>query len=109
VIIDAFEAEWHAVLAKDDGAAGAVRDEYLFADGLGWQGVAQAAAMLIRTYDSGWEPRFRKAVAQPDWTRSADEWQGNAVICSPATDTCRVNNTGPAVKDLANKILASAG
>jgi DNA sulfur modification protein DndB len=107
VIIDSFGTKWDAVHAGEDRAAGKLRDEYLFPHGLGWLALAQAAGQLIAEMGEGWEDAFRKAVGKFNWARSDDEWAGNAVL-RKENGTNRVNNTGPAVKDLAQKIVEQA-
>jgi DNA sulfur modification protein DndB len=109
-IIDAFSDYWGEVL-KGTKTPGEIRAEYLFPHGLGWQAITQAAGELIKSDPDAWEERFRAAVGSLDWRRQAPAWQGTAVI--PGTNaqgdpTYRVNNTAPAVKDLAAKILAAA-
>ncbi|HTA98146.1 MAG TPA: DNA sulfur modification protein DndB [Solirubrobacteraceae bacterium] len=109
VIIDAFASYWHDVLTNEPGAAGELREEYLFPHGLGWRALAQAAAELIEARGrSGWEKPFRTAVRSLDWKRTAAEWNGTAVIHDPEKETNRVNNTGPAVRQLAEMITQFA-
>ena len=105
-IIDCFTDDWERVLAGAERVAGELRDEYLFPHGLAWQALSKAAAVLIGEYGDAWEAPFRGAVAGFDWRRTASEWRGNAVIHNE--DTNRVNNTGPAINDLAEKIISRA-
>ncbi len=109
VITDVFASYWHDVLTNEPGAAGELREEYLFPHGLGWRALAQAAAELIEARGpSGWEKPFRTAVRSFDWKRTAAVWNGTAVIHDPEKKTNRVNNTGPAVRQLAEIITQSA-
>jgi DGQHR domain-containing protein len=110
IIVDAFSDYWGDVL-KGTKTPGELRTQYLFPHGLGWLAVAQAAGDLIKDDAAHWEKRFRKAIRSLDWHREAPVWQGTAVI--PGTNaegekTYRVNNTAPAVKDLASKIVSAA-
>jgi DNA sulfur modification protein DndB len=110
-IVDAFAPYWSDVLNDVPGAAGLLREEYVFPHGLGWLGLAHAAAELIREYASmgqSWEPAFEQAVQTMDWQRVAPIWEGNAVIHDPAKGTNRVNNTGPAVRQMAAMVVSSA-
>jgi hypothetical protein len=62
-IVDAFSSYWQPVLADEPGAAGQLREEYVFPHGLGWLGLARAAGKLIAEYGKdGWTLAFRKAV-----------------------------------------------
>jgi DGQHR domain-containing protein len=108
VIVDAFATYWADVLNDVDGAAGQVREDYVFAHGLGWLALAQAAANIITQHPVDWERRFRKAVKTFNWDRTDPVWTGNAVIHNPATGTYRVNNTAPAVKQLAELVTQAA-
>lgn len=107
VIVDSFTSEWEPMV-DGDKAAGDIREEFLFAHGLGWLGLAQAAAKLIEEHGEDWEDYFRKAVVNFDWRRSASVWRGNAVLKNEETGNLRVNNTGPAVQDLATKVVNAA-
>jgi DGQHR domain-containing protein len=107
-IVDPFNEYWESVIDETEGAAGALRDTYVFPHGLGWQALAEAVGTLIARYPDDWQRRFRNAVATFDWHREADEWNGNAVIHDPLSGTNRVNNTGPGVHALADKIVTAA-
>jgi DNA sulfur modification protein DndB len=108
VILGAFADQWAPVLAGEKDAAGELRERFLFPHGLGWLGLARAAADLMLTYGEEWEGRFRKAVASFDWRREAEVWSGNAVIHDPVKHTYRVNNTAPAVQALKDMIIKAA-
>ncbi len=108
MIVDVFSDDWRRVLVGEKDAPGDLREKYLFPHGLGWLGLANAAADLMLMYGEEWEDRFRAAVAQFDWRRDSDDWTGNAVIHDPAKGTYRVNNTGPAVQALAKMIVKAA-
>lgn len=109
-IINAFEPRWQQVLEEEDPTtAGLLREKFLFAHGLGWRGLASAAGQLIA--ESGrknWERAFDKGVQALDWSRDAQVWEGNAVIHDPESGKNRVNNTGPAVRGLADVVLSAA-
>ena len=109
-IVDAFADQWEPVLNDEPGAAGELREQYVFPHGLGWQGLAQAAAGVIAEYGShSWQEPFQEAVRSLDWRRTAEVWDGNAVIHDRAKGTNRVNNTGPGVRQLADEIVKRAG
>ncbi len=105
---DVFSEEWKDVMHDVDGAAGLVRETYLFAHGLSWLGLSKAASELIAEYGDGWEAHFRKAVKSFNWQRTGPEWLGNAVLYNEETEQYRVNNAAPAVKDLAARIVSKA-
>jgi DGQHR domain-containing protein len=107
-IIGAFADYWESVLAGTDGAAGELRAEYVFPHGLGWLGLAEAAAQLIVQYDDEWAERFAKAVSGFSWKRDAKPWAGTATIYNEDLKTYRVNNTRPAVNDLARTVVSKA-
>jgi len=107
-IIDSFAPYWDDVMHDVPGAGGLLREEYVFPHGLGWLGLAHAAAELMREYSHSWEEPFQKAVQAMDWKRVAPIWDGNAVIHDPAKGTNRVNNTGPAVRQLAAMVVHEA-
>jgi DNA sulfur modification protein DndB len=107
-IIDAFAPYWESVLAGDEGAAGKLRQEYVFPHGLGWLGLGEAAAQLIAQYGDEWSERFDAAVSSFSWKRDAEPWVGRATIYNEDTDSYRVNNTRPAVDDLARTVVSRA-
>lgn len=109
-IIDAFEPQWaHVVDEEHPLTAAALREEFLFPHGLGWRGLASAASQLIaKSGRGGWEKDFTRAVKALDWRRDAEVWEGTAVIHDPDGERNRVNNTGPAVRDLAAIVVAGA-
>ncbi|WP_137145092.1 DNA sulfur modification protein DndB [Mycolicibacterium sp. CR10] len=94
---------------------GDIREDYLFAFGLGQRGLARAAATLIEKSPENWDELLEKAVSEFNWKREAEEWKGNAVIHGVGKDkdgkefpTYRVNNTGPAIQNLADRIVKKA-
>jgi hypothetical protein len=90
---------------------GDVRDEYLFAFGLGQRALAKATAQLMADFPTDWMTRLAAGVGRLDWKKTAPGWQGNAVIWGTDKDgntTYRVNNTGPGITDLANRIYNEA-
>ena len=107
-IVDAFGDYWKVVLDGEPGAAGHLREEYLFPHGLGWVALAMAAAKLMVDHGGIWADAFASAVKSFNWQRSASEWTGQAVIYNEETGVYRVNNTAPAIKSLADKITAAA-
>jgi DGQHR domain-containing protein len=108
IIVDAFGDKWKPVMDEVEKAAGDLRDKYLFPHGLGWLALSKAAAEILVAHGENWEERFRKAVASFDWNRTANEWKGNAVLHDEETGSNRVNNTGPAINDLAGRIVRAA-
>ncbi len=106
-IVDAFADKWDRVLAGEEGAAGELREEYLFPHGLGWLALSEAAGRLIEQFGEDWSSRFEEAVKSFDWERIAKTWEGNAVLYNPGTGKHRVNNTAPAVKELADTIVGA--
>jgi DNA sulfur modification protein DndB len=110
VITDLFPDQRDEILEKKR-TPGDIREDYLFAFGLGQRGLARAAATLIETKPDNWDELLEKAVSEFNWKREANEWEGNAVIHGTDKDgnpTYRVNNTGPAIQDLANRIVQKA-
>jgi DNA-sulfur modification-associated len=107
-IIESFEPHWAEVLENQPGAAGELRERYVFPHGLGWVALARAAATLIREHGDQWATHFRAAVRALDWERTAEVWNGNAVIHDRTKDTNRVNNTGPAITQMAELIAPKA-
>jgi DNA sulfur modification protein DndB len=125
VIIGALP-EWQTVI---DGKAkpGDLRDKYVFAHGLGWQAIAQAAGAIIRADGEGWDQTLTDALKKINWARMAPEkdaatgqvrkdpttgdavlianpvWQGIAMV------ETRVNNTGPGIQATAKYIVGQAG
>lgn len=93
---------WQEVMGKTL-SAGAVREQYVSAHGLGWQAIAHAAAAIIRTEPDKWEQILAGSLSSIDWKRSNKAWQGVAMVGS------RVNNTGPGIRATAGYILKQAG
>lgn len=104
LIIDSF-SQWKSVLEKSDKAS-ALRREFVFPHGIGWQGIVWAAAVIAADEQkAGREPekKIRKALKSIDWKRSNPDFQNVAMAGG------RVNNTGPSVRALAGYILWKAG
>jgi DNA sulfur modification protein DndB len=102
-LIDAFAEYWAPVLKGEHGAAGKLRDRFVFPHGLGWSALTQAAAELRRTRHDGWEPAFRHAVQQLSWERTNPAWEGRATVNGV------VMNTTQNVRATAQLITAHAG
>jgi DGQHR domain-containing protein len=107
-IIAPFSHYWNSVTSGEERAAGKLRDEYLFPHGLGWLGLAEAAADLMVRYGDDWPDRFADAVTSLGWTRDDPAWVGKATIYNEDTDVYRVNNTRPAIDDLARTVVSKA-
>jgi DGQHR domain-containing protein len=104
VILEAL-TPWQEVLAGER-KPGELREEFVFAHGLGWQAIALVAAGMIREDADSWEERLTNALSAMDWRRTAPHWENVACIFTrdPITHevtSTRVNNTGPAVKTTA--------
>ena len=59
-------------------------------------------------YGDGWPARFANSVTRLGWTRSDRTWVGKATIYNEETGVYRVNNTRPAVDDLARTVVNNA-
>lgn len=106
-IVQGFDSYWQDVLDEIEGAAGDLRDSYVFPHGLGWQALARAAGTLIQEDVDAWESRFRRAVGALDWSRKAEVWIGSAVLLDEEGND-RINNTSPGVRDVASIIVNAA-
>ncbi|OBA70134.1 hypothetical protein A5641_14420 [Mycobacterium sp. 1554424.7] len=109
-ITDLFPEQRDEILEKKR-TPGQIREDYLFAFGLGQRALARAAATLIEKKPDDWDELLEKAVSEFDWKREAKEWEGNAVIHGTdkhGSPTNRVNNTGPAIQNLAERIVRKA-
>jgi DNA sulfur modification protein DndB len=102
VIVGSFAQHWDLVLAGEQGAAGRLRDRYVFPHGLGWSALTQAAADLRRASGEGWNEAFRRAIERIDWERANPEWEGKAIVKGA------VMNTTQNVRATAQYIIASA-
>lgn len=109
-IIEAFEPRWEQAVGEQHVTTpGQLREEFVFPHGLGWRALAEAAAQLIvRRGPDRWESSFSRAVGSLDWGREAEIWDGTAVIHDPDSGKNRVNNTGPAVRELAKVVVDRA-
>jgi DNA sulfur modification protein DndB len=88
-IIDAFAEHWAPVLAGEHGAAGRLRDHFVFPHGLGWSALTQAAAELRRERSGDWESAFHQAVARIKWERTNPEWEGRATVNGTVMNTAQ--------------------
>ena len=75
---------------------------YVFAYGVGWQGIAVAAAALMRHRRESWPDDLARCVRSVDW-RKGPHWAGVAMHGD------RVVNSGPAVKATAGLLLRGGG
>jgi DNA sulfur modification protein DndB len=104
LIIDSFP-QWKTVLEKS-GKAGALRKEFVFPHGIGWQAIAWAVGiMAAEERSAGRDPakKIRKVLKAIDWKRTNRDFQSVAMVGD------RVNNTGPGIRSLAGYILWKAG
>ena len=90
------------MLAGEHGAAGSLRDRFVFPHGLGWSALTQAAADLRRQQGDQWEAAFRQAVEHINWERTNADWEGRAVVNGA------VMNTTQNVRATAQYILSIA-
>ena len=80
-----------------------VREAYIHAHGVGWQGVANAVSAIISEKGpSAWEAIFENVVNQIDWNKSNSHWQGISMIGD------RMNNTSQFIRATAGYILSKA-
>lgn len=86
-VIEPFLPLWSGVLDGEHGAAGRLRDLYVFPHGLGWSALTQAAAELRRNHARDWERPFHSAVNRIDWKRTNPEWEGRATVSGSVTNT----------------------
>jgi len=80
----------------------------LFPHGLGWVALTTAAGALVGDHETNWKQLFSQAVHAFDWHRTATVWSGTIILHNPVEGTNRVNNTGPAVSQLAKQIITQA-
>jgi DGQHR domain-containing protein len=100
-LLNPFEALWQPVLDGVEKSAGALRDEYLFPHGIGWQALARALGSLMKTNPDDYAQRYTDAVDAIDWKRTGP-WEGTAMVGT------RVNNTGPGIAATTKYILQKA-
>jgi DNA sulfur modification protein DndB len=94
--------EWKDVMSGRT-KPGELREDFVYAHGIGWQAIAHAAAALIRTYPDRWAQLLRRGLVAIDWHRANQDWQGVAMVGT------RINNTGPGIRATAGYILKQAG
>src|SRR5262249_39306012 len=70
---------WQHVLA-DKVSPGLVRDQYVFAHGLGWQAQARVAASLLQQYPSSWKKMLPLYFHSVDWSRTDPVWENTACV-----------------------------
>ena len=78
------------------------KDKLVFAFGVGWQGLATAAAALIKHRPGSWKEDLKKAIKAVNW-QPGPHWNGIAM----AGD--RINNTRPGINATAGYILEAGG
>lgn len=102
-VIEPFAAAgfWEPVLVGMDGAAGELREAYVFPHGLGWQALTMAAGQLMKDFGENWRELYSTTVEAIDWKRGK-HWDGIAMSGE------RVNNTGPGIKATANHVVTRA-
>jgi DNA sulfur modification protein DndB len=103
VIVDAFAEHWASVLAGQHGAAGQLRDRFVFPHGLGWSSLTQAAADLHREHGQEWEDAFCRAVRRINWERTNPDWEGRATVNGS------VVNTNQNVRATATYVIQNSG
>jgi len=86
-IIEPFEEHWRAILSGEIGAAGRLRDKYVFPHGLGWSALTHAAADLRVQMHGDWDRAYRRAINSIDWTRTNKDWEGRATVAGTVTNT----------------------
>ena len=79
-----------------------LREEYVFAHGIGWQALAMAAAVIAEEGGASWLPKFEATLKSIDWSKTNRDWQNVCMVGD------RMNNTGPGVRSTAGYILAKA-
>jgi DNA sulfur modification protein DndB len=94
--------EWERVL-RGATSPGDVRNEYVFAHALGWQAIAHAAAVIIKSDRENWEEILSEALSAVDWSRANPDWHGVAMA------GMRVNNTSTGIRATAGYILQQVG
>jgi DGQHR domain-containing protein len=107
-IIEPFSDYWEGVMNGEEGAAGKLREHYLFPHGLGWLGLTEAVSQLMVKYGDEWPDKYASSVTSLRWGRSDKPWVGRATIYNEDTGVYRVNNTRPAIDDLARTVVANA-
>jgi DNA sulfur modification protein DndB len=93
--------EWDQVLAGKK-EPGTVREEYVFAHGLGWQAIARVASVVIKGSES-WQRDLPIVLKTIDWRRRNQEWQKIAIMGK------HMNNTGTGIRASAGYILEKGG
>lgn len=101
-VIAPFADRWAPVLAGEHGAAGTLRDRFVFPHGLGWSALTQAAAELRRQRGNVWDAEFYRAVDGINWERTNPDWEGRATVNGA------VMNTTQNVRATAQYILSAA-
>jgi DNA sulfur modification protein DndB len=85
---------------------GDLRKSYIFPHGIGWQAIAQAAAVILKIESRNGGDALRAingALAKIDWKRLNPDFQGFAIIGD------RIVNTGHGSRALAGYVLLKAG
>src|SRR5262249_39547079 len=79
---------WADVAAGSE-APSKLREQYVFAHGIGWQALAQAAAVMAREGGASWLSKLEATLKSITWTKANPDWQNVCMVGD------RMNNTGP--------------
>jgi hypothetical protein len=93
---------WDEVI-NGDRKPNSLREEYVFAHGIGWQAIALAAATMAHEGGPAWRAKLETTIKSIKWSKANPDWQGVCMIGD------RMNNTGPGVRATAGYILLKAG
>jgi hypothetical protein len=100
---------WQDVMA-DKVSPGLVRDQYVFAHGLGWQALAKVVASVLQQYPASWKKMRALYCHSVDWSRTDPVWENKACVFvrdeSGAPLKTRVNNTAGGIADTAAVVLS---
>jgi DNA sulfur modification protein DndB len=101
---------WQDVMA-DKVSPSLVRDQYVFAHGLGWQALAKVAASVLQQYPSAWNKMLSVYCHSVDWSRTNAVWENKACVfvrdpASGALLKTRVNNPAGGIADTAAVMLS---
>jgi DNA sulfur modification protein DndB len=109
---DAVTDVWKKIVGKlpgwDDVIKGVrkpneLREQYIFAHGIGWQAIALAGATMAQEVGNGWLPKFETTLKSIAWDKDNPDWQNVCMIGD------RMNNTAPGIRATAGYILLKGG